>query len=85
MLEDASLRTSEQRIIKKILNFNFGHKIVESSKKLAKLNSVCMSFTENSFINIDGRALTHDIVPLGSFLNFISEEQKMKLGLELRK
>ena len=70
MSEAASLRISQQRIINKFLNSYFGHKIVESSKNLAKFNSVFLSYTEQYLINAIGHAVKMWHRSLRSMLEF---------------
>ena len=70
MSEAASLRISQKKIIKSFLNLHFGHKIAESSKKLAKFNSVYMPCTEYSFIIADGRVVKTWCRSLKSMLEF---------------
>ena len=83
--EVVSLVINQQRIVKKFLNFNFGHNILESEKKLAKFNFARMPYAEHSFNHVDSRVVKIWYQYLSSMLKYYFRKQRMKLGLELRK
>ena len=56
MSDAASLNVRQQIIIKKILNLHFGHKIVESDKKLAQFDSARGPYPEFSFNHKGGHS-----------------------------
>ena len=55
MSEAASLRLSQQKIIKKFLNLHFGHKIIVSDKKLASENEGAMQHEKHVFTDSSKR------------------------------